>query len=466
MGSVAEKIIALRLVIPSDGPLPGEALATSLMGGYMERSLASLSSLQSRWQTLITSRPNETDFGQFGFPGLSAQALEETFDGWHRSLTTLSSKPRRQDPSEIIVADRHISVWLNDLVNHCNGIGGNGFQWGLNSTSLLQLIDDIASRIAGLSRQQVEIAKALAKQLERKGVSEIDAIIEAGPNARSILEQKEHLAGAVEEIKSHVKTSGDIEKELTDILNDTKVKKEDTDKAHEDVKSRYSEIQDLYDSAEAFRKTSKENSDALASKVTDLLGAVESAQSATKTAYESLNKALIDVRKQGLAGAFTERAVKVSRERLLWGVVFVVSIIFLAFLAIDFAVDLPAYTYEAVVVALLRRAALAAPGVWMGWYSAKQLGRLARVQEDYEYKAATALAFQSYKNEAVDIGKDELKEELLRQAIESFGDNPVRLYEHAKSEPASPLSDLLKRLEGDETIKLIKAVRGLFDPKA
>lgn len=431
----------------------------------MERSLASLNNLRSKWDALIASRPTETDFKKFGYSGLSAQSLGETFDGWHRSLTTLSRKPRLQDP-EVLIADRHISAWLNDLVTHCNGIVNNGFQWGLNSTPLLPLIDDIALRIAALSRQQAEVAKALAKQLERKGLNEMDAILEAGSQAKSLLEKNEDINSAVEDIKANVDTSNGFVEELNSILDDSKGKQEDVAKAYEEIKSRQSEINDLYESAESFRRTSKESSESLARKVTELLGAAESAEAGTKAAYQSLNKALIDVRKQGLAGAFTARALKVSRERLLWGIVFIASIIFLAYLAIDFAVDLPAYTYEAVVVALLRRAALAAPGVWMGWYSAKQLGRLARVQEDYEYKAATALAFQSYKNEVIDIGKDDLKEELLRQAIESFGDNPVRLYEHAKSEPASPLSDLLKRLEGDETIKLFKAIRGILDPKA
>lgn len=431
----------------------------------MEKSLALMSNLQSKWDALMASRPTETDFERFGYPGLSAQSLSETFNRWHRSLTTLNNKSRLQDPSEIIVADRYVSIRLNELVMRCSEIVNNGFSWGLNSTNLLQLIDDIATRISLLSRQQIENAKALAKLLERKGLDGADAILEAGPQAKLFLEQKGRIDDAMEGIKSHVDTSNNIAAELGDILDESKDKQDEVGKAYEEIKSRRSEIDVLYEEAESLRKASKESGDSLARKISDLIKASESAQATTKAAYESLNKALIDVRKQGLAGAFTARALKVSRERLLWGGVFIGSITFLAFLAIDFAVGLPAYTYEAVVVALLRRAALAAPGVWIGWYSAKQLGRLARVQEDYEYKAATALAFQSYKNEVVDLGKDALKEELLRQAIESFGDNPVRLYEHAKSEPASPLSDLLKRLESDEVIKLLKVVRGLFDPK-
>jgi hypothetical protein len=100
--------------------------------------------------------------------------------------------------------------------------------------------------------------------------------------------------------------------------------------------------------------------------------------------------------------------------------------------------------------------------IWLGWYAAKQLGRLSRIQEDYEYKAATALAFESYRNEVKDSNDDALMSDLLKTTITNFGDNPVRLYEHAVKDAASPTDDLLSKLESNETIKAWVKLQSIF----
>lgn len=138
----------------------------------------------------------------------------------------------------------------------------------------------------------------------------------------------------------------------------------------------------------------------------------------------------------------------------------------LVMLSQQFVVDISKLEYQTLIVALLRRAALAAPMIWMGWYAAKQVGRLNRVQEDYEYKAATALAFESYKKEVADIEDNDLMRDLLKKTIDNFGDNPVRLYEHASKDSATPSEDLLKKLESDGTIKILEKLRTILWPSA
>src|SRR5690606_29078244 len=116
-------------------------------------------------------------------------------------------------------------------------------------------------------------------------------------------------------------------------------------------------------------------------------------------------------------------------------------------------------TYENLTVYLLQKIGLAAPLIWLGWYSARQVGRISRVQEDYEYKAASALAFQSYKEEVKLGGDPEMEKKLLEIAIRTFGENPVRLYENHASEPVTPLQAAIKELP-PEKIAAILAVMG------
>src|SRR5690606_1728041 len=128
-----------------------------------------------------------------------------------------------------------------------------------------------------------------------------------------------------------------------------------------------------------------------------------------------------------------------------------------------FAVDISSLQYEELVVSLLRRIALAAPMVWLGWYAARQVGRLNVLQEDYEYKAATALAFESYRKEIEASGDETLKLELLRTTIRNFGDIPVRLLELNDGDSATPTEELLRKLEADGTLGLLSRLRSIFN---
>jgi hypothetical protein len=123
-----------------------------------------------------------------------------------------------------------------------------------------------------------------------------------------------------------------------------------------------------------------------------------------------------------------------------------------------FTIELSAMTYEAAAVLFLRKIGLVAPVVWLGWYSARQVGRISRVQEDYEYKAASALAFQAYKEEARLGGDPEMEKKLLDHAIRTFGDNPVRLYENHTSEPVTPLQAAIKELPPEKIAAILAAV--------
>lgn len=290
-------------------------------------------------------------------------------------------------------------------------------------------------------------------------MSEIQQIIEAGEVARTLLDNQPKLTDSMAALNSSLEEEKEAVNVLKGAVADFEALKRNVEQIGESASARRGQIEQLYTDADAFRLESERKAEALTKKIDQLLVEVEAANASAKAAHASLDQALVDVRRQGLAGAFSDRGGKVKGERETWGYVFAGSIVILAALAIAFATDLPNFTYQALTVALLRRAAIAAPLIWVGWYSAKQIGRLSRIQEDYEYKAATALAFQSYRDETEDADSDELKVELLKRAISTFGDNPVRLYDEAKGDPASPMSALIKSLKEDDGLKLVKALR-------
>ncbi len=180
---------------------------------------------------------------------------------------------------------------------------------------------------------------------------------------------------------------------------------------------------------------------------------------AAKAAEDSVRKALKQVRDQGLASAFQRRSNQLRNERMVWGVLFLGSIVLLVFLAVHFSRDISVFTFEELTVNLLRRLGLAAPAIWVGWYSAKQLGRVSRIQEDYEYKTASALAYQSYREEVGVLGNDGLVEKLAGIAIDNFGDNPVRLYEQRSHDDAvTPIQAAIQELPPEKLAAVLAAV--------
>ncbi|MBY0346492.1 MAG: hypothetical protein K2P98_06490 [Neisseriaceae bacterium] len=99
--------------------------------------------------------------------------------------------------------------------------------------------------------------------------------------------------------------------------------------------------------------------------------------------------------------------------------------------------------------AMLKKASLILPLIWLAWFAAKRLNVLSKLETDYQFKEATAKTFESYKNEIEALKDDELKKQLLSTVIRNFGDNPVRLFDPKddKGHTAEELLELAKKLK-------------------
>ncbi len=147
-------------------------------------------------------------------------------------------------------------------------------------------------------------------------------------------------------------------------------------------------------------------------------------------------EALEAASRRGLAQSFFERAEKLTKTRRAWAFGFFFGLAFMAI--IEF---LAVRSFKSYPV-LVGHALLGAPFVWWTWFAARQYGQTAKIQEDYAFKNAAALAFNGYRREVSD---DEEMVKLLRQvSISAFGENPARMF--AKSDPGSPTHDLAVNL--------------------
>ena len=169
-------------------------------------------------------------------------------------------------------------------------------------------------------------------------------------------------------------------------------------------------------------------------------------------------KATADLNKQGLSDAFSDAVKKFIYERVLFGLGFLIAVIGLICIGIK---NTKAFETMGHDWSALSGLAIAAPLVWFGWFCVRQMGLLTRLQQDYEYKKATALAFEAHKKEIVEADDADsiLSKKLLETVIKNFGDNPVRVIQGSKSDHGHPLEELFSKLADQKFIdQAIKAL--------
>lgn len=323
------------------------------------------------------------------------------------------------------------------------------------------ILSDVNEYISLIATRRSQVSRYLAKELAKEISTDATLIRDAAPLTKSLLKSSLDLEGAAKKLTTLSEETQEKLDAATEIAKSFDELKDSAEEAHKIVLERQTETERFHAEALSFRNKAEEEASKFELRLVGLEKETDVATDLLTQSRAELNIALSDVKRSGLASAFTGRAMSIKYEKYIWLFVFVFALAALTSLAIVFAVDLTNFTYEQLLVSLLRRISLAAPAVWLGWYAAKQVSRLNLIQEDYEYKAATALAFESYNNEVEDSGDSELVKELLKTTIKNFGDNPVRLYESPEKVAATPTQELIQKLESDGTLTLMQRLKSM-----
>lgn len=426
----------------------------------MSVSSETLNSFLVGWEVLKKQRPTERDFALYGFPNLSYEQLDQIFARWVTIFAALEVKGTWITSPEAALADRPLATMLTDLTALVSGAVPNGVNW-LASSGFVQKVLDIQNQVTNLSSRRISISREIAKELSAKGHDEIERILSAERVAKEISGLSLSVAGDADSarkdasaIATALNSSQELTEELTQVSESAKKAAENIEDTNEQVSAALKAISELQAVAE-------QRDEKLNMTIEETNKKIKATHDKAVEGFDSVTKALRAARDQGLASAFQSRSNSLLAERRLWTIIFMGAIAVLSALSIVFAVDLEKMTYEYLIVSLLRKLALAAPAIWLGWYAAKQIGRVGRVQEDYEYKAASALAFQSYKDEVKFNGDEDLLKQLIGTAITTFGDNPVRLYTDSQGDSVSPLEDALKKLPPDKISEFMAALAKL-----
>jgi hypothetical protein len=143
----------------------------------------------------------------------------------------------------------------------------------------------------------------------------------------------------------------------------------------------------------------------------------------------------------GLASAFAMRVTQLERTKWIWMGAFGAAILGLSAIAIwvlyqSTGGNVPLW------LQIVQRIPLAAPLVWLGWFSAVQYGNTLRVQEDYAFKEATAKAFAGFKDHLEHMAS--IAEEdgasamtlLYRKTMDALAREPLRVFQGSAQDVA------------------------------
>lgn len=437
----------------------------------MKNAYAELKSLRQSWDTARASRPSEADFGSFGFKDANASDFDDVFEGWDKALSAAASSTKPANASEEKVVELIIIRALREAKAQVDAAASNGFGWLLQSSVFLQKIGEAQVAMAPVIEKRFRLRKEVVQFAQDQLTNDITSVEQAAPLALTLVEAQRTIEKQSESVVAS--------------LDEAVAAKDKVELEAASVKEKLEHVSQLAQQV----SDAKVGFDAAVNDATTLLGTAETTLKAVEDsrksadqkvsqsaellaqANEKLSKALADINRQALADSFAHKARNLGIERIGWVIGFVAAIVWLVWVAFHMT-DLPTSgssigtAKDQVILPmwahLVGSIPFVLPGIWLGWLSAKNAGLTGRVQQDYHYKVATALAYQGYKNEVVGLGDDALTKQLMEIAIRNFGDNPIRIYD-GKDEAGHPI-EAMKSLFQDEGlskkwIEFVKAMK-------
>lgn len=319
----------------------------------------------------------------------------------------------------------HFPTFLSGIVNLLNALHTMVVfsQKDTSVTAIADLSAELSQALALVATAQGELAAKAARLTEAAELADdIDTIHE------DIKGKQEQCANSLKAIEG---SKGDAEKALAD--------------AHDSSE----QVGDLSKELEEIVATSKKTEETLRTLTTT----AEELKQKCASQQQLIDSLLPKGASAGLAAAFAARTGMLEWTKWIWMVAFALSLVLLTAFAFYLSrLSPPPGEYWSYV---LYRMTLAAPLVWLAWFSAIQYGNTVRVQEDYAFKEATSKAFQGYRDHmqhlaSIDDGEAGSAMSLMAQrTIEILAREPLRIFgrTHHDASPASVATSLIERVK-------------------
>lgn len=294
----------------------------------------------------------------------------------------------------------------------------------------------LADLVDTKEKLQTEVSTLLVIRDELK--NKLDSVEAAGESAQEALESAVEAEKSISSIQSKSSASFEVTSKYEQQIADAK----------EAAVQNSSEISSIA----ARGKKAVSELDSSQSALIEITDETRNLQSKCKELNQEIAKTLEAANRVGMAGSFNSRKEELKTSLILWATCFIASIV--SILGIGLWMIYPYLGQGALEMKIEEiglKIIVVAPLVWLAWMSARQYGYISKIREDYSFKFATAMAFEGYKKQAQEIN-EELLDHLLKQALETVGQNPIRLYS-SKGNHATPVHEAL-----DGALEAVKTV--------
>lgn len=150
---------------------------------------------------------------------------------------------------------------------------------------------------------------------------------------------------------------------------------------------------------------------------------------------EKIKDILGDANRASMAQSFLERKEELNipiYNSALWRNIGLLSMSILIFIILIVEWNQEQFDY----FRFFSRLPVIMPLLWLVWSNSQRNNHLVRVQEEYAYKAAVAIAFEGYQRKVDEINDVDLKKLLLELSVTNMGNNPVNLFDkNTKNSP-------------------------------
>lgn len=181
-------------------------------------------------------------------------------------------------------------------------------------------------------------------------------------------------------------------------------------------------------------------------KISKIYEDVKLKQEQSSNLISSAEKALGMATNVSLASSFSNRKNELSTESIWWIVGLVGSLV--ATIGIGcwrihdvmefFQTD--KFSYGVLFSNLILSFLICFDPFWGAWFSTRRLGYLFKLREDYAYKAATAIAFEGYRDQAAKYDEN-MEAQVIESVLKRFEEPPLRLM--ADPVRSSPISEYI-----------------------
>jgi len=349
---------------------------------------------------------------------------------------------------------------------------------GKELRELRKLIDERDALMARLDAQSKSISAqgASISQLRETAESDLEAIKSLVQETQDAIESASEvqptlntLVQRCEEIELKATQAAKRSAHIEDGFNYVQAKRPE-------VESAVDQVVQIKAQAEQLRKDSQQNAADIKDLMADSVAASEQMQDAVTDAQDAISTfvsrteetqkqsnelaALIEQANElnstvksllpeatgaGLASSFNLRAKKMSLPIGFWEILALLSLVGLIVYGIltgRTVIEIAETKgWEELFTPILVKSLVAMPLIWLALFCSRRGSISKRVQEDYQYKASIATAFQGFKKQFADIPTDPGSPSFMlsQNVLATLAAQPGRLYD-AKHQEVTPLS--------------------------